>query len=83
MKNDIIYNGIIGETLVKIKDTGATEMAEKCGYTLEEWDEPTATMIVGDNKYVVPIFGKLPTEITNEIVIKLLNQSNTIRKERR
>ena len=67
-KGDVLFNGTVFEYPCKLVATDATEEATRFGYTIEEFDEPTANLTIYEKDMSntichVPIFGKVPSFI--------------------
>lgn len=79
MKNgDVLYEKNMYGVLVKIVATDATEMAKEHGYTIEEWDEPTARLFLCHPEIntileAYPIYGNIPAVVTEDEVMEMIN----------
>lgn len=78
-KGDILYEGILFGYQCVLTATDATEIAAKYGYTVQEWDEPTAQLcitdlITGKDKVFAPVWGRIPEQISEEKVKRMVRE---------
>lgn len=78
-KGDVLFNGTVFEYPCELIATGSTEEAARFGYTIEEFDEPTASLTIHEKDMSntichVPVFGKVPSFIDGNTIKHMVRE---------